>query len=75
MKCVRLQTLIDVSLITIFLFAFHTRLFAQATSILSAQRVEDAVSTCAVTVPNGVVAGSSVRDQSSYGNAALSVGP
>jgi hypothetical protein len=46
-----------------------------ATSIVSAQRVEDVVSTCDVTVPNGVVAGSSERDQSSYGNAALSVGP
>jgi hypothetical protein len=31
MKCVRLQTLIDVPLITIFLFAFHTRLLAQDT--------------------------------------------
>jgi hypothetical protein len=46
-----------------------------ATSLVSAQRVKDAVSACAVTVPNGVVAGSSVRDQSSYGNPALSVGP
>jgi len=46
-----------------------------ATAIVRAQRVEDAVSSCAVTLPNGVVAGSSERDQSSYGNAALSVGP
>jgi hypothetical protein len=41
----------------------------------SAWRVQDAVSPCDVTVPNGVVAGSPHRDANSYGSSALSVGP
>jgi len=43
-------------------------------SVASARGNQQAM-TCRVTIPNGVVAGSSERDQNSYGNAALSVGP
>jgi hypothetical protein len=46
-----------------------------AIPLVSAPRAHAAPATCDVTAPNGVVAGSPNRDENSYGNAALSVGP
>ncbi len=42
-------------------------------SFLSAQTLRP--NSCHITTPNGIVAGSSERNESSYGNALLSVGP
>ena len=45
-------------------------------SLVGARHIQQAAGAlCAVTAPNGVVAGSSEREENSYGNAQLSVGP
>jgi hypothetical protein len=57
----------DPKLVVVFLVGSCLPLWAQSSS--------SSDTACDVTVPNGIVAGSSERQDSSYGNALLSVGP